>query len=229
MQIEQPQPPAVPWTSRDVWLGLIVLILAMVIFIFFQALALILSMELNPGLAVILTELLLLAPAWWFTMRKYDVGWKTLGLRGFKGAMIGLGCGLMMLSFIFNVVYGMFLSLFGMRAQADLVPVFDELSAPWLLLVGGAIIAPVVEEVFFRGFVFAGFRERYGWQKAAVISSALFALLHITPTSFIPIFILGYIFAYLYQQSDSIIPAISMHVLTNVLALGTAFLKANTN
>jgi membrane protease YdiL (CAAX protease family) len=94
---------------------------------------------------------------------------------------------------------------------------------------GGAIIAPVVEEIFFRGFVFGGLRPRYGWVMAAVISSIAFAVLHFTPTAIIPIFILGFIFAFLYQLSGSIWPGILMHVLTNSLALGATYIVANAD
>jgi membrane protease YdiL (CAAX protease family) len=134
----------------------------------------------------------------------------------------------MLLSLAFNFIFGLFLGLFGLRIQPDLIPIFAQLSSPWFLLIGGAIVAPFVEEVFFRGFVFAGLRPRYGWQRAAVISSALFALIHLVPTAILPIFLLGYIFAYLYQRSNSIWPAILMHSATNAVALGAAYVMANT-
>ena len=228
-QIEPSPSHSVPWTVRDVWLGGVFLGLWLAILIAFSFLLRFLSLDLDPGLIVSLAELLLLGPAWWLTVRKYRVGWETLGLRGFKGGMIGLGCGLMLLSFAFNLVYSLFLALFNLRAQVDLVPVFAELSSPWWLLVGGVVVAPVVEEVFFRGFVFAGLCRRYDWRKAALISSALFALIHLQPTAFLPIFILGYIFAYLYHRSDSIWPAIVMHVSTNALGLGAAYMLAKAD
>jgi membrane protease YdiL (CAAX protease family) len=56
-----------------------------------------------------------------------------------------------------------------------------------------------------------------------LLSAGLFALAHILPTSILPIFILGVIFAYLYQISGSIWPAIIMHMLTNILALSVAY------
>ncbi len=235
MQIEQPwklkrpQPHSVPWTTRDVWLGLAALVLWMVISVAASVAVSLLSLGVDVGLMVSLAELLLLAPVWWFTVRKYKVSWRALGLRSFRGRMVGLGCGLMILSSIFNLFYSLFLALFGLQAQADLVPIFAELSSPGWLLVGGVIVAPVVEEVFFRGFVFAGLRQRYDWKKAALISSALFAVIHVSPTTMIPIFILGYIFAYLYHRSNSIWPAILMHVSTNALALGLAYVLANTS
>jgi membrane protease YdiL (CAAX protease family) len=221
--------PPVPWGARDVWLGLAIIGLLVAALIPFAFLVRSGSLDPNFGLTVSLGELLLLAPVWLLAVRKYGVGWGALGLRSFKWEMIGLGCGLMLLSLAFNFIFGLFLGLFGLRIQPDLTPIFAQLSSPWLLLIGGAIVAPIVEEIFFRGFVFAGLRPRYGWQRAAVISSALFALIHLIPTAIIPIFILGYIFAYLYQRSESIMPAILMHSATNALALGAAYVMANTN
>lgn len=229
MHIEQSQPHSVPWTTRDVWLGLAVLALWLVISIVVFVWVSFLSLDLDVGLMVSLAELSLLVPVWWLTVRKYKVGWQALGLRSFKGGMIGLGCGLMILSFAFNFFYSLFLALFDLRMQVDLVPILAELSSPWWLLAGGVIVAPAAEEVFFRGFVFAGLRQRYDWKRAAFISSALFAVIHITPTAMIPVFILGYIFAYLYHRSNSIWPAILMHISTNALALGLAYVLANTS
>jgi membrane protease YdiL (CAAX protease family) len=100
---------------------------------------------------------------------------------------------------------------------------FDNTGFPLILLIGGTIVAPIIEEIFFRGFVFAGLRNKWGWQKAALASAGLFALFHILPTSFAPIFILGFIFAFLYQISGSIWPAILMHMLTNTVALVTVY------
>jgi membrane protease YdiL (CAAX protease family) len=228
-QPEPSQTQPVPWSARDVWLGLAVFGLLVIVAIPLAALARSRSLEMNVGLVISLGELLLLVPVWLLALRKYRVGWDVLGLRKFKKETIILGCSMMLLSLAFNFLYGLFLGLFGLRIQPDLAPLLAQLSSPWLLLIGGAVVAPVVEELFFRGFVFAGLRPRYGWQKAALISSALFALIHLIPTAIIPIFILGYIFAYLYHRSNSIWPAILMHAATNGLALGAAYLLANTN
>jgi membrane protease YdiL (CAAX protease family) len=226
MQREIVQPDPVPWTIRDVWLGVGALALWMAASFGLALLVRLTNLGLNPGLYVGLAELLLVVPVWWLTVHKYQVGWEALGLRGFRGALLGLGCGLMIVAFSFNLVYGTFLALFDLRAQVDLVPIFTELSSPWWFLVAGIIVAPVVEELFFRGFVFAGLRGRYGWLKAALVSSALFAVIHLQPLAIPPVFILGFVFAVLYQRSGSIWPAILMHLFTNALGLGAAYLAA---
>ncbi len=229
MQNDEFRPDQVPWGTRDVWLGVALLALWWVVSNVTALLIQLTDVAVNLGVFIGLAELLLLAPVWWLAVRKYRVGWETLGLRGFRGQMIGLGCGLMLLSFMANFVYGTILTYFDLRTQVDLTPVFAELSSPWWLLLAGTIVAPVVEEIYFRGFVFAGLRKRYDWPTAALISAALFSLVHLQPTALIPIFFLGYIFAYLYHRSNSIWPAILMHVITNGMALGVAYLVANTD
>ena len=71
--------------------------------------------------------------------------------------------------------------------------------------------------------MFAGLRNKWDWKIAALVSAALFAMAHVVPTSILPITILGLIFAFLYQISGSIWPAILMHVLTNTVALSAAY------
>lgn len=226
---EQEHAGSIPWTARDVWLGLGILGLWLVVSIGFSLLVYFYSLDLDPGLVISIMELVLLGPVWWLTVRKYEVRWKALGLRGFRGETVGLGCALMVLFYTFNCFYNAFLALLGLNAYGDLVAVFGEASSPWLLMVGGVVVAPVAEEVFFRGFVFSGLRQRYGWQKAAMISSVAFAVLHLRPAAVIPIFILGYIFAYLYHRSESVWPAVLMHITVNTLGLLAVYMLAKMN
>ena len=223
---EAARPESVPWTARDVWLGVAFLGLWMLSAVAGALLVGLYGLSINLGLFVGLAELLLLAPVWWLAVRKYGIGWHALGLRGFKLGTLGLGCGLMLVSTAFNFAYSSFLALFDLRPQADLAPLFAELSSPGWLLIAGVVVAPFVEEIFFRGFVFAGLRQRHGWRVAMLASSALFALLHLQPLAMIPIFILGCIFSYLYHRSGSIWPAVCMHLSTNALALGAAYIVA---
>lgn len=214
---------SVPWTTRDVWLGIAAFGAWLVVAIGFAVFMLLLSWQINLGLFVTLWELPLVVPAWWFTVRKYKVGWRALGVQGFSLDFLGVGVALLILAMGFNLVYNVVLSQFDLESQMDLVALFEDLSSPWLLLVGGIVVAPVVEELFFRGFVFAGLRERYGWRKAGLISAGLFAVLHFQPLMVLPILLLGMIFAYLYHRSGSIWPAVIVHVLTNAAGLGAAY------
>ncbi len=215
---------SVPWSYREAWLGAIALIIWIVGVYAVSYLIERHAIAVDPGLFTAITEAGLLVPIWWLVMRKYGVGWDALGLCPFDAGTLGVGCGLMLMSLLFNAVWTAFLAFFDLRAQIDWVPIFAELSSPWWLLLAGILVAPVVEELFFRGFLYAGLAQRYTWRRAAVITSALFALIHLQPFAIPPIFILGYIFAYLYRRSGSIWPAVVMHVSTNALGLGAAYL-----
>jgi membrane protease YdiL (CAAX protease family) len=213
----------VPWTIRDIAGAVLAAILWVLFLSGLSALAAYSGYGLDPAGLIVLGTLMLLAPVWYFVRRKYRAPWSILGLRPFAWPAVGLGCGLMLLSLLFNVVYAAGLAAYGLQIQPDITPLFAESGLPVLILVGGAIIAPIVEEIFFRGFVFGGLRQRWGWPVAALGSSLLFALAHVVPTSFLPILILGLIFSALYQLSGSIWPAILMHMLTNTVALLAAY------
>ena len=182
-----------------------------------------LALPVDMGLVVIFGEALLLVPVWYLTVRKYGVPWSNLGLHSFRLYTLGIGCGLMLVSLLFNLIYATVLAFFDLQIQPDMNQLFENTSYPLALLFGGAVVAPFVEEVFFRGFVFTGLIKKWDWKGAALISAALFAVAHVVPTSFLPIFILGWIFAFLYQASGSIWPAILMHMATNTLALSAAY------
>jgi membrane protease YdiL (CAAX protease family) len=215
--------PTIPWTPRDVAWGLIMAVAWIIVFVILGGLGAQFGLTIDPSVVIIFGTLLLLIPAWYFTIFKYGATWADLGLRRFQPRAVGLGCGLMLLSLLFNLVYAYILAIFNLEIQPDIAQMFDNTGLPLVLLVGGAIVAPLVEEIFFRGFVFAGLRNRWDWKKAAVTSAGLFALAHILPTSILPILILGLIFAFLYQVSGSIWPAIFMHILTNSIALSAAY------
>ncbi len=215
--------PTVPWTPRDVAWGLIMAVLWVIAFVIIGGLGKEFGLVIDPSVLVIFGTLLLLIPAWYFSIYKYGATWADLGLREFQPKAIGFGCGLMLLSLLFNLVYATFLGIFNLEIQPDIDQMFDGTGFPVALLFGGAIVAPVVEEIFFRGFVFAGLRNRWDWKKAALASAGLFAMAHVIPTSLVPILILGLIFAFLYQISGSIWPAILMHMLTNSVALSVAY------
>jgi membrane protease YdiL (CAAX protease family) len=162
-------------------------------------------------------------PVWWFAVRKYHDSSGALGFVRFGFSAVGIGLGLLLVFYFANSFYAMLLEQFGLRVQSDMTPVLRGLSTPWPLFVTIVLIAPVVEETFFRGFVFAGLRSRYDWRKAAVISAALFSAAHMELTFFIPGFVLGLLFAYLYQRSNSIWPGMIVHALMNALAVTLAY------
>lgn len=80
-----------------------------------------------------------------------------------------------------------------------------------------SVLAPVLEEVFFRGILFTSFRKKWNVTTGLILSSVLFALLHPFPLSFLPIFVLGSVYTILTIECKSLIPNIIAHSLNNTI------------
>ncbi len=78
-----------------------------------------------------------------------------------------------------------------------------------------SIAAPLFEETFFRGFVFAGLASRLSTPQAIVASAGLFALAHWSAVEFLPLAALGIILATVYHYTRSLLPSIMIHALWN--------------
>jgi CAAX protease family protein len=83
------------------------------------------------------------------------------------------------------------------------------------------VLAPVAEEIFFRGFFFAGLRQRWSLWPSALLSGAIFGLVHAPtgPTAAIPLAGLGVGLAWLYNKTGSLYPCILAHFLNNAIAI----------
>ncbi|MBB1442878.1 CPBP family intramembrane glutamic endopeptidase [Pseudoalteromonas sp. SG43-3] len=84
------------------------------------------------------------------------------------------------------------------------------------------VLAPILEELLFRGVVFFHYCKVVGVKSSALISSALFTVVHFGLDIFglISIFISGLIFCYLtYKVKGGIYLALTLHVLINIVSL----------
>jgi len=122
--------PVVAWTQTDIIITISLFVLYVVALHVLLFLSIRYSVSLDFGVFVSVMELLLLVPVYFIVFRKYSQGISSLGFRLFPAKAIGLGVGLMFLSALFNGVYSLFLSQFGLQAQPDLVPVMNRLSSP---------------------------------------------------------------------------------------------------
>lgn len=99
-----------------------------------------------------------------------------------------------------------------------------------LLFLGVVVVAPIAEELLFRGFFFTGFRSYIGPLPAAVLSALLFSLAHTFPIFFpfslnlhpsqaLGAFLVGLVFAGMRHDSDSIFPSMIAHATWNMLVI----------
>jgi len=165
-------------------------------------------------------EAIMIYPAWRFGPRRHGGGWSRLGLRRFEtqGA-IGLVVVGMLGIWISSGVWGLINARLGWQMQENILPEFGGgLSGLLVAMVLGAVVAPVAEEIFFRGFLYTGLRARWGKWAGLIITSLLFSLMHVLPGVLVPIFFMGLILGWLYERTGSIWPAVIVHGLNNALA-----------
>jgi membrane protease YdiL (CAAX protease family) len=94
----------------------------------------------------------------------------------------------------------------------------------WSSVVTIVIIAPVTEELLFRGLILRGLLQRYRPWRAIALSAALFGLAHANPWQMASATSLGLIFGWWYWRSGSLVPGLVGHALLNAQALGYQYL-----
>jgi len=84
------------------------------------------------------------------------------------------------------------------------------------------VVAPITEELFFRGFMFAGMRRRLPFAAAAAIPAGLWGLFHFTGAGswgvVLQLAVFGIALSWLYERTGSIWPPIAVHAFNNALA-----------
>jgi membrane protease YdiL (CAAX protease family) len=88
-----------------------------------------------------------------------------------------------------------------------------------------AVLAPIAEEIFFRGMIFRAFKNGMGLWPAAIVSGLLFGALHIDALSserllqVVPLAVLGVSFALLYSWTGTLYSTIALHATNNAIAV----------
>ncbi|MBR4149692.1 MAG: CPBP family intramembrane metalloprotease [Rikenellaceae bacterium] len=81
-----------------------------------------------------------------------------------------------------------------------------------------AVLAPVLEEILFRGILLEAVREKYSSGRAIVVSALMFGVIHIIPQQVVNAFVIGLILGFIYVRTDSLWPVIIIHALNNAMA-----------
>jgi hypothetical protein len=153
------------------------------------------------GLHVVRTELPKL-PAW-FRVDRRAVGW-------------GLGGGVLLVGF--NLLYGLVLGALGI-VPPDVADMLRGLLPEPALIAWAAILAPVVEELYFRGRLIDELAPRVGPRWASAISALGFAAIHGIP-AFLPAYLVfALVLLALRRKTGGLTAPILAHAINNGLAL----------
>lgn len=89
-----------------------------------------------------------------------------------------------------------------------------------IAFVSAAIISPIYEEIFYRGFLYRWFRVKLGVPAGILLSSSVFMLVHIPTYNTLPVnFLTGVIFSWTYEKTGSIYPGMIIHGVFNGIAV----------
>ena len=180
-----------------------------------------------PGVNIGLTvgqNLALVGAAYFFAMLSgrpaaADFGLRPAPLRRSVKLLVAVWIGFFALSAIWAAALGL--------DERQTLP--DELGANGALINALAVIvlvtviAPLGEELFFRGFFFGALRNWHGPVLAALLTGALFGGIHAgsSPVGYlVPLAFFGIGLCLLYELTGSLYPPIALHALNNSIALG---------
>ena len=141
------------------------------------------------------------------------------------GSMTRRALGMAVLAWLTYLVIAMFLTPLLEPQQED---VTNELGADESTVLSAifagiliVIIAPLSEELFFRGFMYAGLRRALPLWPAAVISALIWGSLHLSGGNVgvaLQLSVFGVVLAFLYERSGTLWAPIIAHLINNALA-----------
>jgi len=143
-------------------------------------------------------------------------------LRPSHGRLRRVGVGLLLAWAALPFVFGAFelVQRLGGESTQEVIDVLQRRGRGWvgLLFIAG-VVAPIVEEVGFRGLLYPALRQWRGPRVATVATALAFALVHWPATTWAPLAILACFLAYGVEATGSILPAIAGHMAFNALTL----------
>jgi membrane protease YdiL (CAAX protease family) len=138
-----------------------------------------------------------------------------------RAVLLGVAAGVA--AVVMSWVVGLLLKLVGLpvEEQAWLVELYSDPGmllriSPWVVL-----IAPVSEEVFFRFYVLRVIAVHMGYPTGLVVSSLMFAMVHLNPSGILIYLGIGCVFAWVYQRTGRLIAPIVGHMTLNAIVLIT--------
>lgn len=170
----------------------------------------------------------LLVPAYYTISRRAPgttirEGLDALGLRRteLRPAAMAIAVGLGIIIAV-NILYSALITAFHWNIQTNSDSLSRMAQTMPLTLIGylaaAVLIAPICEEIFFRGFVFGGLLRGMSLWPAALVSAALFGIAHVDAGSFPVLVVIGVVLAYVRWRFGSLLPGIALHACNNAIA-----------
>jgi len=242
-QANLPQPDVRIWKWTD-----IVLILAGIVLVFMLGFAGVnlytsqtgqpplgtedITIELSVGLTA-LEAIALIGSVYFMGLRRKQLPWSAAGLRPARPRWYTYAflIGLVVIP-VSGLIAVLVQQLLGLPAENPQLPFlapggYTTFGAVGMFIFGGVIV-PFAEELFFRGVLYAWLRQRFGFIAALLSSSILFGVLHGEVSVGVAATVLGVVLAWVYERSQSLWPAVIIHVVNNAAKILLLYLLLAT-
>lgn len=237
-----------PWTARDTAIGAVLTLVPLIGFSLLNVVlaahasgkTLRLTSQQDSANAIIIflfdaviEGVFLIAPIVYARKRGGSAWLKDLGLRSFHPA---LALGLIILGIVATLISGNIYdaiahSVFHAQPQTNLDELTKQIAAAprtvFAVLISAVVIAPICEEVFFRGFLLPGLRRVLSAPWAIVVSSVIFAVAHVQLGSLPLLLVLALFLGTLRVLTRSLWPGVILHTLNNALGLLSVIVLLN--
>ena len=173
----------------------------------------------------------------WLTLRARD--WRSrvglvLGRKGVRDALVGLGLGALVylgVSLLSVPLLSVFRHGLGSNVSPpEQIPEGLSTNAKILTAILALVVAPVTEELFYRGILYRGVRDRHGVPLGIAVSALLFGASHVVEAPWRDVLYLqtlmvftGAALAGIYERRGNLVADIAAHVAFNVIGIVIIF------
>ncbi len=169
----------------------------------------------------------LVAASVWLIPHRRGRGREEMGIRwgnpGRTLAFGGLGAlaAIAMSYGVFFLVYFIFYLATGRSPVSAETERLQDLGGGYLafIILVVVVLAPIFEELFFRGLFYPALRRRMGPWPAIILNGTIFGILHLQPLFVLSLVLVGIVLAYLYEKTDSLAAPMIAHGLYNLVVI----------
>lgn len=179
--------------------------------------------------ASLIQTLLMIGAAWYFAVVKHGHSFRDLGFVK-KGILPSIPKGLKwgILLFLMVMILGIIEAIIypaepELQDFAKILLMVDSNSELLLAVIMGVVLAPIGEEVYFRGFLYPALRQRFGAAKGIILTALFFSSMHFDLYRLIPIAAGGMGLTYLYERTGNIWNNIIAHGVWNAIMIALIF------
>ena len=166
----------------------------------------------------IVQDLVMIAVAYFVTADLGSPTPRTFGLRPFRSSALGWVFAAFAAYLVLTSIYAVLVDPPSEQLPSGLESADQDVLlaiATGMLLI---VVAPVAEEIFFRGFLYQAFRNSFGVLGGALLSGVIFGGIHFELFKLVQLGMLGVILALLFEKTRSLWPPIILHAVNNALA-----------